>query len=66
MNPALSPAEIEILQMKADGATHAFIATHRGSSESTIRTQCDAILKKLGADNLYHAIALAFRRGILT
>jgi DNA-binding CsgD family transcriptional regulator len=54
----LTPAEREVLEASASGMTIDEIAADRGRSRWTIRDQRRAIMKKTGARNITHAVAL--------
>ena len=55
----LSPRQLEILKLVADGATNRQIARTLTISEATTRTHLTNIYSKLGATNLTHALAAA-------
>jgi two-component system, NarL family, response regulator len=61
----LSPREIEVLRLLADGKSNKRIADALGLSEGTVRTHVSHILAKLGVDDRTHAATEALRRGIL-
>jgi DNA-binding NarL/FixJ family response regulator len=61
----LSAAQAEILQKLADGDRYADVALATGRSEGTIKNIMHQMLQELGADNSRHAIAQAFRAGLL-
>lgn len=61
----LTPRMIEELQMAAAGHTARSAASVRGVSFDTVKHQRWFAIRRLGADNLPHAIAICFRRGIL-
>ena len=62
---ALSHPELEVLRAAADGLSAKETAVRLTKSEHTIVAQRRAVEAKLGARNLPHAIALAFRRRVL-
>lgn len=63
---ALSRREFEVLQLIADGLENQAIGKVLYVSIETIRTHVKGILRKLGARDRTHAVALAFRAGILS
>jgi DNA-binding NarL/FixJ family response regulator len=62
---ALTPEQIAILQLLADGDKYSDIALAIGTSEQQIKNRVHLLLQELGADNSRHAIAQAFRAGLL-
>lgn len=62
---ALSKPELAVLRAAAEGLSARETAEELVKSEHTITTQRRTVQAKLGARNLPHAIALAFRRGLL-
>jgi DNA-binding CsgD family transcriptional regulator len=65
MGKPLSRPELEVLQAAADGLSAKETAAMLTKSEHTVVAQRRAVEAKLGARNLPHAIALAFRRRVL-
>lgn len=61
----LTPREIEVLQLVAEGLPNKQIATRLGISEHTVKFHVDAILGKLGAHNRTEAVTRAARLGLL-
>ena len=62
----LTPREIEILQLMADGASSDRIATDLELSKHTLRTHVQNILTKLGVHSKLDAIVVAIRFGSIT
>lgn len=62
---ALTPREVEVLRLVADGATTAEIAERLGVSGATARTHVENMRTKLGAATRARLVALGFRLGIL-
>ena len=62
---ALTPAEIRVLKLIAQGNANKEIARALGLSEETIKGQVRNILSKLGAKDRTHAAMIGFRRGII-
>lgn len=61
----LSPRELQVMQELAYGLTIHEIADHLGINQLTVRDYCSSILKKLGAINRSHAVAIGFRNGMI-
>lgn len=61
--PALSPREREVFQLMAEGHTAAAVGDRLGVSVETVRTHVRNVVRKLGARNRVHAIAMALGRG---
>lgn len=61
----LSDRELMVLKQAADGGTYAEIGERLGLSESRVKQFLGSILKKLDARDRAHAIAIAFREGLL-
>jgi DNA-binding NarL/FixJ family response regulator len=62
----LSRREYQVLQLIADGLENQAIAKILFVSVETIRTHVKSILRKLAARDRTHAVAVAFRSGVLT
>ena len=63
---ALSPREIEVLRLVADGATNQAAARQLLVSETTIKTHLLHIYTKLGVRDRASAVATAYKRGLLS
>lgn len=61
--PQLSPREREVMSAMAEGATAEGAATQLGVSIETVRTHVRNAIRKIGARNRVHAIALALQSG---
>jgi DNA-binding CsgD family transcriptional regulator len=59
----LTPRELEVLQMLANGGTPDSIAAALGVSRHTLRTHVQNILMKLGVHSKLDAIVAAMRHG---
>lgn len=65
-NPdTLSPREIEVLRLVADGSTNQIAARRLLVSETTIKTHLLHIYTKLGVRDRAAAVAAAYKRGLL-
>jgi DNA-binding NarL/FixJ family response regulator len=64
--PQLSPRELEVLNLLAEGLGVAAIARRLYVSESTAKTHISKIYEKLGAGNRAQAIMAAIRAGLIS
>ena len=62
----LTPRELQVLELVADGLSNPEIAKELNVSRSTARAHVSQILSKLGVSNRTEAIALAFRSKLVT
>ena len=62
---SLSPREVEVLAVLAQGLQNKEIADRLSISERTVKFHVSAILRKLGAGNRTEAVAMASQRGII-
>jgi DNA-binding NarL/FixJ family response regulator len=62
---ALTPREVQLLELLATGLTNRAIARRLFISEATVKTHLVHIFGKLGVDNRTSAIALATQRRII-
>jgi DNA-binding NarL/FixJ family response regulator len=62
---ALTPREIEVLELLAEGLSNKAIATELGVSDQTVKFHVASISGKLGAANRTDAVRLAVRRGLI-
>jgi DNA-binding NarL/FixJ family response regulator len=62
---ALTPAEIRVLRLIAQGNANKEIARELSLSEETVKGQVRNILAKLGAKDRTHAAMIGFKRGII-
>jgi DNA-binding NarL/FixJ family response regulator len=61
----LTPAEIRVLRLIAQGNANKEIARQLSLSEETVKGQVRNILSKLGAKDRTHAAMIGFKRGII-
>jgi DNA-binding NarL/FixJ family response regulator len=61
---ALSPRELEVLRLVADGATNQVAARRLLVSETTIKTHLLHIYTKLGVRDRAAAVSVAYKRGL--
>ena len=62
----LSPREIEVLQLISEGLVNREIGRMLFLSEETVKSHVRHLLAKLNARSRAHAVAVGFRRGLLT
>jgi DNA-binding NarL/FixJ family response regulator len=62
----LTPREIQVLELLAEGLPNKAIAARLGISDQTVKFHVAAISGKLGAANRTAAVRLAVRRGLIT
>jgi two-component system, NarL family, response regulator YdfI len=61
----LTPREIEVLGLMAEGEGNKQIARHLGISEHTVKFHVGSILAKLGAGSRTEAVTLGLRQGLI-
>jgi DNA-binding NarL/FixJ family response regulator len=64
-HPSLTPREIQILQLVADGMRNKELGAHLGISEQTAQGHVKNILSKLQVNDRTEAVTVALRRGII-
>jgi two-component system, NarL family, response regulator len=62
---ALSPREVEVLRLIADGNANKAIASQLAITEETVKGHVKNILAKLAANDRTHAVTIGLRRGII-
>jgi DNA-binding NarL/FixJ family response regulator len=62
---ALSPAEVRVLRLIAEGNANKEIAAQLAVSEETVKGQVRNILSKLNANDRTHAAMIGLKRGII-
>jgi DNA-binding NarL/FixJ family response regulator len=62
----LTPREIEVLELLAEGLPNKGIAARLGISDQTVKFHVAAIMGKLGASNRTDAVRRAVRRGLIS
>jgi DNA-binding NarL/FixJ family response regulator len=62
---ALTPAEIGILALIAEGLANKQIADRLSTTEDTVKGRVKSILSKLGANDRTHAAMIGLKRGII-
>jgi DNA-binding CsgD family transcriptional regulator len=63
--PKVTPRELEVLELVADGLSTREIARRLWVTEETVKTHVRRLHDRLGAKTRAHAVAIAFRSGIL-
>jgi DNA-binding NarL/FixJ family response regulator len=66
LQEALTPREIDVLSLVAEGLPNKAIAVELGISDQTVKFHVAAIIGKLGAANRTDAVRRAVRRGLVT
>jgi DNA-binding NarL/FixJ family response regulator len=61
----LTPREIDVLRLVADGNANKEIAAQLSLTEETVKSHVRSILAKLGANDRTHAVAISLKRGII-
>ena len=61
----LSPVEVRVLRLIAEGKSNSEIAAHLLTTEDAIKNHVKSILSKLGANDRTHAVVIALKRGII-
>ena len=64
--PEPTRREIEVLNLISDGLVNREIGKRLFLSEETVKSHVRALLTKLQARSRAHAVAVAFRRGLIT
>lgn len=62
----LTPRELEVLQLVADGLSTREMAERLFVSENTVKTHTNRVLEKLGANRRTQAVQLAREQGLIT
>ena len=62
---ALTPREIEVLRLLADGASNKIIAHRLGISDHTVKFHVTSILSKMNAGTRTEAVTLGVRMGLV-
>ncbi len=62
----LTPREIQVLELLAEGLTNKGIAARLGISDQTVKFHVSSISGKLGAANRTEVVRRAARRGLIT
>lgn len=65
LNQALTPREIEVLGMLAEGLGNKIIARRLGISEHTVKFHVGSIFSKLNASSRTEAVTLGARQGLI-
>ena len=62
---ALTPGEVRVLRLIAEGRANKEIAASLSTSDATVKGQVQSILSKLGATDRTHAAMIGLKRGII-
>ena len=63
--PALTPRELEVLQLSATGYARRRVAEEIDVTEATVKTHLENIYRKLGVPDRASAVGVALRQGII-
>jgi len=63
---SLTPREIEVLELVAEGLSNKAVAARLGISDQTVKFHLTSVSGKLGAINRTDAVRRAVRRGLIT
>jgi DNA-binding NarL/FixJ family response regulator len=61
----LTPREVDVLRLIADGMANKIVADQLKISEDTVKGHVKNILSKLGANDRTHAVTIGLKRGII-
>ena len=62
----LTPREVQVLELLAEGLANKAIAARLGISDQTVKFHIASIMGKLGASNRIETVRRAVRRGLIT
>ena len=62
---SLTPREIEVLRLIAEGNANKLVADHLSITEETVKAHVKNILSKLDANDRTHAVTIGLKRGII-
>ncbi|QIN80605.1 response regulator [Rubrobacter marinus] len=62
---ALTPRELEVLRLVAEGLSNRAMAEKLFVTERTVKFHVSSLLSKLGAENRTEAVSIAVRRGLI-
>ena len=62
----LTARELAVLRLEASGNSNRAIGEHLNISGPTVKSHMSAVLVKMGASDLTHAVTLAMKRGYLS
>ena len=65
LDDALTPGELRVLRLVAQGLANKEIAAKISASETTVKGQVASILSKLGANDRTHAVVIGVKRGMI-
>ena len=65
VDDSLTPAEVSVLRLIANGNANKQIADQLSISEETVKSRVKSILSKLDANDRTHAVTIALKRGII-
>ena len=62
---ALTPGEVSVLRLIAEGNSNKQIGRRLGLTEDTVKNRVKSILSKLGAEDRTQAVMIGLKRGII-
>jgi DNA-binding NarL/FixJ family response regulator len=62
---ALTPREVQVLELVADGLPNKAVAARLGLSDETVKFHLGSVFGKLGASNRTDAVRIALKRGMI-
>lgn len=62
---SLTPRQLEVLQLVANGASYKVVAYKLSISVRTVEVHATLIVDRLDAINITHAVAIGIRKGII-
>ncbi|MEU4781068.1 LuxR C-terminal-related transcriptional regulator [Micromonospora sp. NPDC023633] len=65
LNRLLTPEDVQVLQMVADGLTQQQIGKRIGATHAATSRRLQRLYARLGATNAPHAVAITIRAGLL-
>lgn len=64
--PRLSPRQLQVLGLAANGYSNKLIGSRLGTRENTVKSQMAAAMRRLHVDDRTQAVTVAMRLGLLS
>ena len=64
--PRLTPRQLQVLHLAANGRSNKQIGTQLGTKEDTVKSQMKAILQRLHVDDRTHAVSVGIALGLVS
>lgn len=61
----LTPRQLQVLQLAANGHPNKAIGRHLGTAEDTVKSQMAALMRRLHVEDRAHAVAVGIRLGLI-